>query len=73
MIISEKINKLAMKAAKFHCETIENECKKVCEKFNCDPKDLIIEYHDRSIIKIKILGSEYSIKSVYTIEAMDIK
>lgn len=67
MKINEKINELAMYAAKNHIEIIENECKKVCDKFNCPPSDLIIEYHDKTVIKINVFGSEFTIENIYSI------
>lgn len=65
--IGEKIGELAANAAREHCKILENECKKVIEKFNCLPTDLIIEYHDNSVFVIKVMGSKFSIETTYTI------
>lgn len=65
--ISEKINDLVMCVALKHASIIEDECKKVCDKFNCEGKDLIIEYHDKTLIKIKIKGSEFTIENKYIV------
>lgn len=60
-LIEEKSKELALK----HAEIIENECKKVIDKFNCQPEDLIIEYHENTKICIKIKGSEFVINNVF--------
>lgn len=59
--IEQKCKEIAIK----HAVIIENECKKVCEKFNCTAEDLIIEYHDNTYIKIKVKGSEFIIENNY--------
>lgn len=63
----EKATELALSTARQHVEIIENECKKVTEKFKCNPSDLIIEYHDKSVFVIKVMGSKFSIENTYTI------
>jgi len=59
------IQKICNDIAKKHAEIIEDECKKVCEKYNCQPSDLLIEYYDHTHIKINARGSEFTIENVY--------
>jgi hypothetical protein len=63
MNIEDICNDIARK----HASIIEEECKRVCEKFNCPSTDLIIEYHDQTRIKIRVLGSDFTIDNVYTV------
>ncbi len=51
--IKEIINK--------QCAAIEEECKKVLIKFDCKPTDLSVEYHNKTEVKIKVLGSQFEI------------
>lgn len=61
-----EIQKICNNIARKHAEIIENECKIVCAKYNCDASDLIIEYHDHTHIKINAKGSHFTIENVYT-------
>ena len=61
MFDNELIQKKVMEVARKHAEIIENECKMVCEKFNCDRDDLIIEYHKNTQIKITVKASHFEI------------
>lgn len=61
------IAKLAMELAKKHAEIIETKCKQACEKFNVEPKDLILEYHGDIEIKIKIQAAHFEIKNSFQI------
>lgn len=61
-IIDDKVKEIASK----HYEIIENECKEVCKRFNCNPCDLIIEFHVNTEIKIKINASNFSIVNKFT-------
>ena len=60
-IIENKANEIAKK----HIEIIESECSKVCERFHCYPKDLIIEYHANTQIKIKVQASHFEITNTF--------
>lgn len=61
-IIQDKIIEMASK----YSQIIENECRQICDKFNCLPEALIIEYHANTEIKIKIQASHFEIKNVFT-------
>jgi hypothetical protein len=60
------IERICFEIAQKHASIIEEECKKVCERFNCPSTDLIIEYHDHTNIKIRVHGSDFTIDNIYT-------
>ena len=68
MNLSEIINIKVNELSKIHADIIENECKKVCEKFKVSPSDLIIECHGNSEINIKIQASSFGITNNFTID-----
>lgn len=63
-IIDDKVMELSLK----HAKIIEDECKKACEKFNCKPEDLIIEYHGNTQIKINVRASHFEITNHFYCE-----
>jgi len=68
-IIEEKANKIA----KQHIEILELECKRICEKYNCSPKDLIIEYHSNTQIKINVKAINFEIMNQFIFRDDDVK
>lgn len=60
-IIQDKVNELA----KQHIEILEQECKKVCNKFNCNADDLIIEFHANTEIIIQVKASHFTITNKF--------
>ena len=58
-LIEEKSKELILK----HANIIEEEIKKVIDKFNCKPDDLILEYHNNLKIKIRLNVSEFEINN----------
>ncbi len=42
-----------------HAQLIEDKCKAVLIKFDCKPSDLSIEYHNKTEIKIRVLGDQF--------------
>lgn len=68
MSLMESVMETVNNIAKKHADIIEHECRKVCERFNCPPTDLIIEYHDHTRIKIRVHGSDFTIENVFAIE-----
>lgn len=67
MNIQDKVNEIALS----HIAIIEKECIKACEKFNCKPEDMIIEYHGNTQIKIKIKASEFEITNNFIFDNKD--
>jgi hypothetical protein len=65
--IQDKVKEMADK----NVAIIEEKCKKACEKFNCKPQDLIIEYYGHTQIKIKIKASEFEITNNFIFESKD--
>lgn len=62
-LIQEKCCAIAIQ----HAEIIETNCKEVCAKFNCHPKDLIIEYHTNFEIIINIKAVHFKIENKFII------
>ena len=65
MNIQEMIEEKSKELALLHAGIMEMECKKACEKYNCNPEDLIIEYHDNAHIKIKLCVSDFTIENQF--------
>jgi len=66
--ISEMVNKKCIELAKKHAEIIESECKLICEKFNCAPSDLELEYNDKMQITIKINASRLVVEHKFIVK-----
>lgn len=50
-----------------HAKILENQCEIVCSRFNCEPSDLILEYHTTAEINIKIKATSFKINNVFQI------
>lgn len=64
--IQKLIIEKSAEIAKKHAEIMEQECKRVCERFNCNPNDLILECHPSMEFKIKINASHFKIENEFT-------
>ena len=60
------IHTMALDIAKKHAEITERECKLVCDKFNCQPEDLVMRCYVNTEIKIDVKGSHFKIENVFT-------
>lgn len=63
-LVDEKV----MEIAKQHSLIIEKECQLTCEKYKCNPEDLILEYHTSMEIKIMIQASHFVITNQFTFD-----
>lgn len=68
-LIEQKCLELARK----HADILEEECKKVCEQYDIDQANLIIEYHSDNSIKIKIQASHFKVTNVFTYDGGEIR
>lgn len=68
-LLQDKVNEIATK----HAKIIEDECKKVCDKFNCNPEDLIMEYHANTQIKIGVRAAHFEITNIFHCESDFVK
>lgn len=66
--MNEIIRKKANEIAEKHVLILEDECKKVCNRFGVEARDLMIEYHTNTEIKIKLLGSHFKITNNFVFE-----
>ena len=71
--IQQMLIKKSNELAKRHSDIIENECKNAVEKYNVNPSQLIIEYHNQTNIKICIQVSEFEIVNHFTYRDGNIK
>lgn len=61
-LIEEKSKELARK----HAAIIEYECKRVCEKYNVHPSQLILNYFPNNIIEINInITHRFKIENIF--------
>jgi hypothetical protein len=67
--IDEIVQEIAIK----HAKIIEEECKKSCEKFNCNASDLVIQYNGNTKIKILVKSSDFEIINIFTYNGENIK
>lgn len=61
-LIEEKAFELALK----HARIIESEVKKIIEKYNCKPEDIILEQHGINNVIIKIRVAHIRITDNFT-------
>lgn len=61
-MVDDKVRELARE----HSRIIEQEVKLACEKFNCTPDQLELEYHMFNEVKIKIKASHFKITNRFT-------
>lgn len=71
--IQDIITEKALDAAKRNAEIVDLEISLACEKLNCEPKDLILEYHHFSEIKIKFLASHFKIENKFIYNGAEIE
>lgn len=61
----ELINKIAQDIAICHANILEHEIKSVCERFNVQPTDLVINYLPDNVVEILLKCSTFKLDIQY--------
>lgn len=71
--IQDLVLKASKELAAKHAEIIEHNCQLVCETYDCNPDQLILEFKTNTEISIKISTINFMIRNIFTVDGKDIK